>query len=78
MRAEKRINCSLSSFSLDENPPRIVFNAALCEASVLLAMTSATASACARSSLPFKKALWVNSPGLANLAPLSIQASMIR
>ena len=40
-----------------------------CEAAVLDAIRSATASAWARSSLPFKKARWVNSPGFAGLAP---------
>ena len=32
-------------------------------------MTSITASACVKSSLPFKKALFVNSPGSAKSAP---------
>ena len=38
---------------------------------VLDAIRSATASAWARSSLPFKKARCVNSPGFASLAPRS-------
>ncbi len=37
-------------------------------------MRSATASACARSSLPARKARWVNSPGSASLAPASRMA----
>ena len=41
------------------------------------AITSATASACDKSILPFKKARWVNSPGNAGLAPVSIKTSNI-
>ncbi len=40
-----------------------------CDAAVEDDITSATASACARSIFPFRKALRVNSPGSAKRAP---------
>jgi len=67
IKEENWMSCSLRCFNNSENPPRILFNAAFLEASVLLAIRSATASAWVRSNFPFKKALCVNSPGLARL-----------
>mmetsp|Transcript_32493 Transcript_32493/g.76309 ORF Transcript_32493/g.76309 Transcript_32493/m.76309 type:complete len:214 (-) Transcript_32493:272-913(-) len=54
-------------------PPRALL-ALRAAASVLASIRSATASAWARSSLPFRKARWVNSPGSANrrLTPASM------
>ncbi len=52
-----------------ENPPLICLSATFREASEVDDIKSATASACERSSFPFRKALMVNSPGFANLAP---------
>ena len=57
--------------------------AMLCDALLVEAMRSATASACERSSLPLRKARWVYSPGRAARAPfwmrrLSTLLSMYR
>ena len=57
------------SLSSDENPPFICLKAILWAAAFWDAMTSATASAWARSIFPLRYALWVNSPGSAALAP---------
>ena len=54
-----------------ENSPcseRMAARAACCEPA---SMRSATASACARSSLSLRKARWVNSPACARRAPSS-------
>ena len=72
MSAENFINFSRITCKSEEKPPFKLYKAVLREASVLLAIKSATASACVKSSLPFKKARWVNSPGFANLAPFKI------
>ena len=64
------------SRSSDENPPFICLNAMRCAAAVCDAITSATASAWARSILPLRNALWVNSPGSAARAPASWRRSM--
>ncbi len=55
-----------------EKPPFIWDIATLWDASDDDAITSATASACARSIFPFRNALCVNSPGLASLHPACI------
>jgi flagellar biosynthesis protein FlhA len=73
----KLVKCkslSLSAAISFEKPPFSCFKAKSWAMRCSDAIKSATASACAKSSLPFKKALWVNSPGSANLAPLSIYA----
>ena len=61
----------LMSRSSDEKPPFICLNAILWAAAFWDAITSATASAWARSIFPFRKALCVNSPGSAARAPAS-------
>ena len=69
----KLINAFNTSLILFENSPdseRTALNAASFVAALI---TSATASACAKSILLFKKARRVNSPGSACRAPNSIQ-----
>ena len=56
-------------YSFLEKSPEKEALAPLKEVSVLAEIRSETASACARSILLFKKALLVNSPGSATLAP---------
>ena len=53
-------------------PPRIWFSATRCDAAPVEAIRSATASACDKSILPFRKARCVNSPGAAKRAPLAM------
>ena len=60
--------CSRAS-TLRENAPSIDCSAARAPACERDAIRSATASACARSSLPLRKARSVNSPGRASRAP---------
>ena len=55
-----------------ENPPLSWFIATLWDAELVAEITSATASACARSILPFRKARRVNSPGSAIRQPASM------
>ena len=70
-------NCSLSVSSSREKPPRICDMAMRWVASLLEAMRSATASAWERSIFPARKALLVNSPGVAMRAPDCMSASII-
>ncbi|MNE37670.1 hypothetical protein D3C80_1315330 [compost metagenome] len=72
INAAKSINCWRKALSSLEKPPLSWRKAILWEASVLLAIKSATASACERSNCPLRKARKVNSPGLAVLAPFFI------
>ena len=62
---------SLSGFISLERAPLSWFRASLRARSVFADMSSATASAWVRSSFPFRKALFVNSPGSARRAPSS-------
>ncbi len=66
-----------SDFSSSEYPPRSWCMATLSEAKLEDEMTSATASACARSIFPLTKARRVYSPGSAILAPASHRSLII-
>ena len=68
---------SLSSPSLPETLPRICLMAIRCCDSVCEAMRSATASACMRSSLPFRNARLVYSPGSAMEHPSEMSSDNI-
>ena len=61
-----------------ENAPESDCVADLTAASVDASIKSATASACAKSSLSFKKARCVNSPGSAKRKPISLPAAKQR
>ena len=67
------INASTMAFTSRENSPARLRVAARAAVAVAASIKSATASACARSILSFKKARLVNSPGMASLAPSSTQ-----
>ncbi|MNL43028.1 hypothetical protein D3C87_1655190 [compost metagenome] len=73
----KWISCSLNTFSSVLKPPLSWFIATWCAAAESDVIRSATASACDKSSPPFKNALKVNSPGLAAEAPFLISKLMI-
>ncbi len=77
IREAKFTNCFRNSLILEEKPPRICSNAKEWDDLECDAIKSATASACDKSNLAFRKARIVNSPGLAILAPLSINNSSI-
>ena len=64
--------------SSSEYPPRSWFIATRCCTSEPDAITSATASACARSIFPFTNALRVNSPASARRHPASVSSSSMR
>ena len=66
---------SLNLLILWDKDPPLCINADFIASSVLAVIKSITASACDKSILPFKKALLVNSPGSASLAPALIVAS---
>ncbi len=70
----KVTNCSRKVWSWLLNPPLNCCIATCCEAFELDAIKSATASACDRSSCPFRNALKVNSPGFAERAPFLISS----
>ena len=63
------IRLAFNSLTYRENSPVNERNAERAAASDVASMRSATLSACAKSILSFKKARWVNSPGLAIRAP---------
>ena len=73
----KWISCCNSSFTLVENSPCNERTADRAACSELLSIKSEIASACARSNLSFRKARSENSPGLAIVAPSSIQRRII-
>ena len=63
------VSCSCIFLIRSENAPRNVLEADFACCSVPASIRSATASACAKSILPFKNDRSVNSPGLAITAP---------
>ncbi len=69
------ISFSLRAFICLDNFPSSIETAIFAALSDFALIRSAIASACNKSIFPFKKALSVNSPGLANLAPYIKQAS---
>ena len=69
MRLAKSSNSWRSCLISLLNPPRICCRAIWWLAAFSAAITSATASACAKSILPFKNARRVNSPGCAGRMP---------
>ena len=73
--AESSTSCSRTFPNSAEYPPFSWFIAILCCASVCEAITSATASACARSIFPDRNALRENSPASASLHPALQSAS---
>ena len=76
--AEKSMSSWRSASMRCPKPPRSCCSARRCCAALWLAIRSATASAWLRSSLPFRKARWVNSPGCASRAPAVSSASINR
>ena len=66
---------SLNLFICLDKYPELCIKADFIDKSVLALIRSITASACDKSILPFKKALLVNSPGSAILAPAFIMLS---
>ena len=71
------VNWSSNDFTKFENFPVSDWIAALADLLVPLLIRSATASACVKSILPLRYALFVNSPGCACLAPRLIISSII-
>ena len=67
----------LKSFIFSPVFPFMFFAAIFILSSVFAFIISITASAWLKSILPFKNALFVNSPGSASLAPFSMQSSSI-
>jgi hypothetical protein len=72
------ITSSTSAWICRENAPSSERPAERAAASVLASIRSATASACARSSLSFRNARRVNSPGSASRSPKPRPASRQR
>lgn len=71
-------SASRSACTSRENSPAMDRVALRAAASVLASIRSATASACARSSLPLRNARWVNSPGSATRKAIEAPASRQR
>ena len=70
-------NWARRSESFWEIPPRICCIATRCWEAFWETIRSATASACVRSSFPFRKARWVYSPGAAGWHPCWISSEQI-
>ena len=66
---------SLTGFNLSPIPPLSLLPALFIAYSLSALIISITASACVRSIRPERKALFVNSPGSASLAPAFIAVS---
>ena len=77
MREAKWISFSRRSFNSEEKLPRNCRKATKCACRDCEAIRSAMASACDKSSFPFKKARLVNSPGSAKRQPAAQSACKI-
>ena len=75
--ATRDIRLDLISLIFSDNPPLRFLTPALTPTIDIEWIIEETDSASDRSSLPFKKAVFVNSPGSANLEPTSTARSII-